>query len=153
MNVTKEVLNKIATEYHDKDAMNDKFIEDAAQIYTQKWVFEQMEGCRSVLELGFGEGHFTHELVERGFDTTVIDGSDFLLGKAKELYGDRIKVVHSLFEEFVPQEKYDCVLATHVLEHVDEPVILLKHMKNWISANGRLSSLFPIKSQFTGCWL
>jgi 2-polyprenyl-3-methyl-5-hydroxy-6-metoxy-1,4-benzoquinol methylase len=145
MNVTKEVLNKIATEYHDKDAMSDKFIEDAAQIYTQTWVFEQISDCRSVLELGFGEGHFTDELVKRNYDTTVIDGSDFLLGKAKELYGDRIKTVHSLFEEFVPIEKYDCILATHVLEHVDEPVLLLQHMKNWISPNGKIIIIVPNK--------
>ena len=37
-----------------------------------------------------------------------------LLKKAKEQYGDKINVAHDLFEEYVPEEKFDCVLCTHV---------------------------------------
>ena len=74
MAVTKEELDKIAHEYHEQDLMKDKFIEDECQFYTYDWVFENMKGCTTVLEMGYGEGNFTEELVKRNFKPTVLDG-------------------------------------------------------------------------------
>ncbi|MBL7921288.1 MAG: class I SAM-dependent methyltransferase [Bacteroidia bacterium] len=145
MSLTKEELNKIAHEYHNNDVMQDKFIEDECQFHTYNWVFDNMKGCKNVLEMGYGEGNFTNELVKRNFNPTIIDGSDVLLDKAKSLYGDKVNVAHALFEEYIPETKFDCVLATHVLEHVDEPVALLKHMKNWITPNGKIIIIVPNK--------
>jgi 2-polyprenyl-3-methyl-5-hydroxy-6-metoxy-1,4-benzoquinol methylase len=145
MSLTKEELNKIAVEYHDQDVMQDKFIEDEAQFYTYNWVFEQMTDCKTVLELGYGEGNFTAALIERGYTPTVIDGSDLLLQKAKSIHGEKINVEHALFEEYTPSQKFDCVLATHVLEHVDEPVTLLLQMKKWLTPNGIIVIIVPNK--------
>ena len=145
MGLTKRELNEIAARYHGKNPMGDKFIEDLAQRYTYDWVFSQMEGCASVMELGYGEGNFTEALVERGFMPTVLDGSDILLNRAKEVHGDRIITACGLFEEFVPEGKYDCVLATHVLEHVDDPVLLLCHMKKWLTTDGKIIIIVPNK--------
>ncbi len=145
MAVTKEELDKIAHEYHEQDQMQDKFIEDESQFYTYNWVFDQMKGCSTVLEMGYGEGNFTEELVKKNFKPTVIDGSEVLLKKAKQLHGDKLEVVCALFEEFRPSQKFDCVLATHVLEHVDDPVVLLKEMKNWINDNGKIIIIVPNK--------
>ncbi len=143
MAVTKEELNKIAHEYHEQDLMKDKFIEDECQFYTYNWVFENLKGCSTVLEMGYGEGNFTEELVKRNFKPTVLDGSDVLLAKAKQIHGDKLEVASALFEEYKPKQKFDCVLATHVLEHVDDPVVLLKEMKNWITDNGKIIIIVP----------
>lgn len=145
MSLTKEELNKIAKEYHDQDVMQDKFIEDECQFYTYNWVFENLKGCTTVLEMGYGEGNFTEELVKRGFKPTVLDGSDSLLVKAKGIFGDKIEVSHDLFEEYKPARKFDCVLCTHVLEHVDVPLTLLKQMQNWITDTGKIIIIVPNK--------
>lgn len=145
MAVTKEELDKIAHEYHEQDLMKDKFIEDECQFYTYNWVFENMKGCKTVLEMGYGEGNFTEELVKRNFKPTILDGSDVLLEKAKQLHGDKVDVASALFEEYRPTQKFDCVLATHVLEHVDDPVVLLKEMKNWITEHGKIIIIVPNK--------
>jgi 2-polyprenyl-3-methyl-5-hydroxy-6-metoxy-1,4-benzoquinol methylase len=145
MALTKGELNKIALEYHDKDPMGDKFIEDSCQFYTYDWVFQQISECQSVLELGYGEGNFTAELINRNFIPTVIDGSDILLKEAKKLHGDKINVECCLFEEYDPIQKFDCILATHVLEHVDNPVHLLKKMKGWLNKNGKIIVIVPNK--------
>jgi 2-polyprenyl-3-methyl-5-hydroxy-6-metoxy-1,4-benzoquinol methylase len=145
MALTKDELNKIALEYHEKDPMGDKFIEDNCQFYTYDWVFEQISECQSVLELGYGEGNFTAELINRNFKPTVIDGSDILLKDAKKLHGGKINVECCLFEEYNPTQKFDCILATHVLEHVDDPVHLLKRMKGWLNNNGIIVVIVPNK--------
>lgn len=145
MTTTKLELEKIYKQYHSQDVMKDKFIEDASQVYTYDWVFKMIEGRKTVLELGYGEGNFTEQLVERGFDVTVVDGSISLLNEAKKLHGNKLKCEHELFEEYSPKIKYDCILATHVLEHVDEPVLLLSKMKSWIKDNGIIVIIVPNK--------
>ncbi|MGU9951871.1 MAG: class I SAM-dependent methyltransferase [Gammaproteobacteria bacterium WSBS_2016_MAG_OTU1] len=145
MALTEQELNQIAKTYHNQDVMQDKFIEDLAQEYTYDWVFSQMVGCKSVMELGYGEGNFTKALVEQGYTPTVLDGSDILLEKAQAIHGDAIIIKHGLFEKFFPEEQYDCVLATHVLEHVDEPAALLKHIKKWLTPGGKIIIIVPNK--------
>jgi 2-polyprenyl-3-methyl-5-hydroxy-6-metoxy-1,4-benzoquinol methylase len=145
MSTTKDELNKIAIEYHDNDNLKDKFIEDECQFYTYDWVFKNIADNSKILELGFGEGNFTEELIKRNFKPTVIDGSDFLLNKAKELYGDSINTINLLFEEYNPSDKYDCIIATHVLEHLDNPYELLIKMKSWLNPNGIIIIIVPNK--------
>lgn len=145
MTLTKKELNKIALQYHDQDIMKDKFIEDECQFYTYNWVFENLTVGESVLEMGYGEGNFTEELVSRGFKPTVLDGSDALLKKAKNKYGDQINIEHDLFEEYIPKKGFDTILCTHVLEHVDDPVDLLQHMQKWIKDDGKIIIIVPNK--------
>lgn len=145
MALTKKELNAIAETYHGQDIMGDKFIEDLAQYHTYNWVFDQMAGCKTVMELGYGEGNFTRALIERDYSPTVLDGSDILLQKAREIHGDKITAQHGLFEDFVPNMLYDCVLATHVLEHVDSPVTLLNHIKTWLTPGGKIIIIVPNK--------
>lgn len=143
MVTTEKELDKIALEYHSSDILKDKFIEDWSQEYSYQWVFSKIRGSHSVLEMGYGEGNFTDQLVKRGFDITVVDGSALLLEKAKALYEDRIKTDHFLFEKYSPGRKFDCILATHVLEHVDHPVELLKRMKTWLTDTGLIVLIVP----------
>lgn len=145
MALSKKELDKIAVEYHGKDQMQDKFIEDECQFYTYNWVFGQLHNCKDILELGYGEGNFTEALVSNGYKPTVIDGSSVLLQKAKAKFREKIEVVECLFEDYDPAKKFDCIMATHVLEHVDEPVMLLKKMKDWIKSSGKIIIIVPNK--------
>ncbi len=145
MSITKKELDKIADEYHSQDVMRDKFIEDAGQLYTFNWVFKSISDCRTVLEMGYGEGNFTAELIKRDYRVTLVDGSEALLKKARDSYKDKVLTECSLFEEYSAKDKFDCVLATHVLEHVDYPVPLLERMKTWIKPNGKIILIVPNK--------
>lgn len=140
---TKTELDKIALEYHSNDILNDKFIEDECQFYTYNWVFDHISQSDNILELGYGEGNFTKELVRRNFIPTVIDGSEVLLKTAKEKFQDNIKIVHELFEDYTSVEKFDVIIATHVLEHVDNPILLLNKLKENLNKNGKLIIIVP----------
>jgi SAM-dependent methyltransferase len=145
MPLTEEKLDEIAEAYHGQDALGDKFIEDLAQHHTLDWIDEQMAGGESVLELGYGEGNITRALVERGYCLTVLEGSGILLEKARAVHGDRIIARHGLFEDFVADKPYDRILATHVLEHVDDPVELLNHIKKSLAPDGKIIIIVPNK--------
>lgn len=143
MALTRERLDAIAAQYHASDQIPDKFIEDALQVHTLGWIREQLAPCRSVLELGYGEGIVTEDLVRSGKRLTQLEGSAMLVEKVRERYGDRVDCVHTLFEEFEPSHPFDAIIASHVLEHVDDPAALLKRMRSWITPEGRLLVIVP----------
>lgn len=101
--------------------------------------------CRKprVLELGYGSGHWTRQLVKRGFDVTVVEGSSVLCKRCRNAFGTSVKVRHSLFERFSPSRSYDSIIASCVLEHVHDPYKLLKLMKSWLAINGDLHIIVP----------
>jgi 2-polyprenyl-3-methyl-5-hydroxy-6-metoxy-1,4-benzoquinol methylase len=143
MKVTTKRLDKIAADYHTSDRVPDKFIEDALQVHSLAWIQEQLVTAKSVLELGYGEGIVTKQLVQSGKRVTQIEGSSILAKRVREQYGSRIRVVHGLFEEFTTREPFDAVVASHVLEHVEDPVALLKRMRSWVKPRGRILIIVP----------
>ncbi len=55
---------------------------------------------------------------------------------------------NSLFETFNTNEKFDTIILNHVLEHIEEPITLLKHIKNWLSPDGVLILGVPNAKSF-----
>lgn len=143
MSLTKERLDEIARDYHAASDVPDKFIEDALQVHSLDWIRDQLAPAKSVLELGYGEGIITAELVKSGKQLTLLEGSALLVEKVQQLHGDRVRCVHSLFEEFQASEGFDAIVASHVLEHVDDPVALLRRMRSWLKPQGLMIIIVP----------
>ncbi|QMS86680.1 class I SAM-dependent methyltransferase [Nostoc edaphicum CCNP1411] len=143
MGISKEELNKIALDYHMNENIPDKHIEDLGQIYTIEWVKKHLQGKTQILELGYGEGIFTNALVHDNYNVTLVEGSSVLIDKAKENFGQQVDYIHCLFEDYVPVKKFDAILALHVLEHIDQPRVLLNQMKQWINDDGVIIVIVP----------
>jgi 2-polyprenyl-3-methyl-5-hydroxy-6-metoxy-1,4-benzoquinol methylase len=143
MSLTKEQLDEIAARYHQSDAIPDKAIEDALQLHTLAWFREQLQPSRSVLELGYGEGIVTEDLVKTGKKVTQVEGSARLVDEVRQRYGTKVTCVHAMFEEFETDELFDAVVASHVLEHVDDPIAVLRRMRSWIRPDGRILIIVP----------
>ncbi len=86
------------------------------------------------LELGSAEGQMTKYLINDFEHLTSVDGSLDLLKLIPD-YKNHEKV-HSLFDDFQPKKQYDTIIMEHILEHVDEPVNLIKKAKNWLVDDG-----------------
>lgn len=96
----------------------------------------------SVLELGPAEGLMTDLLVKSGHDITVVEGSQRFSVSLKERLPE-VQVFHDLFETFRPGKRFDTIILGHVLEHVVDPVSLLKQVKSWLSPGGRIFCAVP----------
>lgn len=88
------------------------------------------------LELGCAEGEMTQYFVDDFDQLTIVDGSAALLGEIPDR--DKLVKVHSLFEDFDPEKPFDSIILEHVLEHVDDPVALLKRVSSWLAPDGKL---------------
>ena len=143
MSVDKEALEEIALQYHLSDTVEDMFIENICQEYTYPWIREGLSDASRVLELGYGDGLVTKDLIEQGHDVTVVEGAKSIAAAARAKWGSRVRIQHALFEEFTTEERFDAVLATHVLEHIDDPVALLRRLARWLSPSGRGIVIVP----------
>lgn len=98
----------------------------------------------NVLELGSFKGAFTKRLLPHFKNITCVEASDEAVGEAKKELGDRVKFINLTFETAVLPEKYDNIILTHVLEHLDDPVAVMKRINDeWLSDSGRFFVVCP----------
>ena len=106
--------------------------------------FEPFFKSGSCLELGSFKGDFTKRLLPFFDDITCVEASGEAIEVSKSVLGDGVNHIHSLFETVVLHKKYDNIILTHVLEHIDDPVSLLRRINDeWLSDNGRLFLVCP----------
>lgn len=92
----------------------------------------------SVLEMGTGDGEITRYLFDRFSSVTVVDASEKFLNIIREKIGnERLLLVQSYFEDFRPTNRFDTILMTHILEHLDDPIAVLRMANSWLNEGGR----------------
>jgi len=105
-------------------------------------IFKRFWRKPSCLEMGPAEGHMTKILAQEFDELTIIEGvKSFCLDL--EINFPKAKVIHSLFEDYNTQEKFDTIILGHVMEHVENPVEILKKAKTWLSSEGVICAAVP----------
>lgn len=148
MTLTPETLDSFARDYYLNEQVEDVDIEEMAQRASIPMILRTLGNALGnkgrVLEMGYGTGCITTELLNAGLNVELVEGSPLLSDIARERHPGL--VVHTdLFESFQAPEPYDSVLALHVLEHVDDPVNLASHINGWLKPGGTLTAVTPNK--------
>jgi 2-polyprenyl-3-methyl-5-hydroxy-6-metoxy-1,4-benzoquinol methylase len=98
----------------------------------------------NMLELGCFRGAFTRRLVEHYQDLTCVEASDEAIAQAQRVVGPGVRFHNDLFERVTLPTRYDHIVMTHVLEHLDDPVAVLKRVnREWLSGGGRFFLVCP----------
>jgi 2-polyprenyl-3-methyl-5-hydroxy-6-metoxy-1,4-benzoquinol methylase len=98
----------------------------------------------SMLELGCHYGNFTKRLMAHAENVTCVEASSEAVVKATALLGSEVEIIHSTFEDVSLNGKFDNVVLTHVLEHLDDPIRVLKRINDeWLSDEGHLLLVCP----------
>ena len=106
--------------------------------------FEPFFRTGSLLELGSYKGDFTRRFLGRFDDVTCVEASDLAIEDARRRLGDKVQYVHARFEHAVLPRRYDNIVMTHVLEHVDDPVRVLQRINDeWLTEGGRFFLVCP----------
>lgn len=98
-----------------------------------------------LLELGSSMGIFTERFLPYFKNVTCVEASPEAMKIAKaRLLGKKVEFICSLFEKVTLSLKYDNIVMTHVLEHLDDPVLVLKRINDeWLTDKGRLFLMCP----------
>ncbi len=106
--------------------------------------FEPFFKPGSLLELGSFQGDFTRRLLPHFEDITCVEASSEALETAKIRLGNKVALINARFETTQLPKRYDNIVCTHVLEHLDDPVGLLRRVNGeWLAPGGRLFLACP----------
>lgn len=121
-------MQKLAPDAYAALRLPDQFIEDEMQQVEARWLVEQTADCPRILDLGWGSGIVAKALQAAGRSVCVVEGAEESCNAAERL---GFTVARSMFENYAPHREFDCVIASFVLEHVADPVALLKRCREW----------------------
>jgi 2-polyprenyl-3-methyl-5-hydroxy-6-metoxy-1,4-benzoquinol methylase len=87
----------------------------------------KLTGGRAI-QLGLGDGYIAGLLAKEYKEFVILEGSDNVI---RDFYNKDAgyTVVKTLFEEYEAKEKFDVLLGNHILEHVDDPVGIMRQAK------------------------
>lgn len=98
----------------------------------------------SLLELGSYQGRFTQRFLPHFTDITCVEASDAALQLAQQRLGSRVQLIQAAFEDVHLPRRYDNIVLTHVLEHLDDPVRVLRRInEEWLAEGGRFFLVCP----------
>jgi 2-polyprenyl-3-methyl-5-hydroxy-6-metoxy-1,4-benzoquinol methylase len=129
-------LDQIAADSWYSRGLNALTVEYCAQVFARYW-----KGPRC-LELGPAEGVMTPHLYRAFRELTVVEGAEVFCTGLRKRFPNAI-VVRSLFEDFAPATTFETIVLGHVLEHVENPVELLRRAAGWLAPDGVLCCAVP----------
>ncbi len=120
-----------------------------------RWTNGKLAGG-SVLEIGCGPGLMLALFAARGWKALGIERNEEAAARARQAPG---VVITAVPVEGLPSDaRFDLIIMFHVLEHIGDPVALLKECARRLTPDGRLIVNVPNfaswQSRFAGpCWL
>jgi SAM-dependent methyltransferase len=101
------------------------------------WILNRISKCKKILEIGGGDSsNYNHFDCEK---YTIIDPSIKQSEKKSKL-----TLIPDYFENVTLNEKYDLVLLISVLEHVDDPHLIIEKAYNVLKDDGSMYVFIPI---------
>ena len=125
-----EDLNSYALEYSPNAATE---IENNLVLHWYpRRILSRFNIADSLLELGLGHG-FTAELFAKACNRHVIvDGASAVIDQFKKKHPDYTgELVLDYFESYTPEKPFDVIVMGFVLEHVDDPDLILKRYSSF----------------------
>lgn len=136
MNSEANRLDAIATHFSSRQGFNGRLT-----LYRLQSMIPFFRG-QSCLELGCADGQMTQHLVRYFDEVLAVDGSERFVAAVQDAIPG-VTAVASLFEELEPGRQFDTILLAHILEHVQNPVQILKKAKSWVAPGGCLLITVP----------
>jgi 2-polyprenyl-3-methyl-5-hydroxy-6-metoxy-1,4-benzoquinol methylase len=96
-----------------------------------------------VLEIGSYQGAFTERILEHFSDLTCVEISTDAFQQLKERIGSRAVLHNDAIENIRLLEKFDIIVVTHVLEHVDNPVQVMQDLSSYLTEDGIIYAVVP----------
>ncbi len=129
------------------DSYRVKSAHDLDQSLTFSWYSDRIKALAprgTLLDLGIGYGEVMRRFARFYSRYVVVEGSLSAITVFHEEHPHlSVEIVHSLFEEFQTEERFDSIVMGFVLEHVDEPIGILGKYKDFLTPDGSVYIAVP----------
>lgn len=95
-----------------------------------------------VLDIGCGSGEWLYMLNARGHSAIGIELDPAYAEFGRQEYGLEVRT-GSVLELSMPEKGFDCITLFHVLEHLPNPVMVLRRIHRWLKDDGVLAVEVP----------
>lgn len=101
-------------------------------------------GADSLLELGLGHG-FSTNLFSRQFSRhVVLEGSGAVIDNFRNRFPDcPAHIEQTYFEDFDTSEKFDMIVMGFILEHVEDPFVVIQRYRKFLAPGGKVFVAVP----------
>jgi 2-polyprenyl-3-methyl-5-hydroxy-6-metoxy-1,4-benzoquinol methylase len=99
----------------------------------------------AVLEFGSATGQMTDILSKSAKKVVAVDGSSEFIRIAKERIRNAVNVrfYESYFDDFATDDKFDCLILHHILEHLKDSVSVLTNISKFLIKDGIIAVSVP----------
>lgn len=98
----------------------------------KQFILDRVRPGDRVLDVGCGASAYLLWMAEKGARVTAIDNRPEPIALAKSIMSHpNLRFEQRDAVKDAPAERYDLVICSHVIEHIDEPVGLLKALRSW----------------------
>lgn len=151
----KELEKHYSEKYYQEDSIqyshvytDDELIHFANKAKSAQFIFQTLFGNKnnSFLDVGAGEGFFASSFFHQGWKVTTMDYSNFGISSHNPHLIDTLiqgDVFQSLDNECLANNKFDFINLSNILEHVIDPIELLKTLKLLLSEQSLLRISVP----------
>lgn len=112
--------------------------------YPQRIIEKLVDG--SFLELGLGHGYTINEFLNKVDSYTILEGSPAVIKNFSinepELY-KKVNIVETYFENYETDQKFDNIVMGFILEHVENPDLILERYKKFLTPTGKIFIAVP----------
>lgn len=113
----------------------DTFVEQLRERFDR--IESQFPGRGTMLDVGASRGYFMHAARQRGWQVNGLEAGKEAIEFAKRQFD--LEIAHGVIESAeLPNEQYDCVHMSHVLEHVLDPRGCIEKLHKALKRNGLL---------------
>lgn len=98
------------------------------------------ENKGTLLDIGAASGLLLELATQKGWEAEGIEPSQQLFQAGAD---KKLRLYHTSIEEFSTPRKYDVITAIDVLEHLNNPEILISRIGQWLDKNGLICIVTP----------
>jgi SAM-dependent methyltransferase len=111
--------------------------------YPQR-IVQHSQGARVLLELGLGHGFTTNKFSTSFERHVVLEGSAAVIQNFHDKFPQcHTEIIETYFETFDTREKFDVIVMGFILEHVDDPLQIMKRYRRFLAPGGKLFLAVP----------
>jgi 2-polyprenyl-3-methyl-5-hydroxy-6-metoxy-1,4-benzoquinol methylase len=130
------------------EAYQGKFIYEFDNQIQMNWypkrIINFTDSQSSVLELGLGHGISTNFFSNYYQKYKVIDASPAVIEHFKSTFPDSdAEIIEAYFEDFESDEKFDIIILGFIMEHVEDPDVILETYKKFLKKGGKMFISVP----------
>ena len=119
--------------------------------YRRSMMYLETQVPRKLLEIGCGNGSFLDRMRAKGWDVQGVEVDGKAAKVASNVFGLRV-FIGTLHQAAFPDDYFDAITLSHVIEHVHDPISLLKECRRVLRPRGCVVIITPNIESLGHAW-